>query len=66
MKFGFKRRNKKEWAGRRRGRGTNLIFTKVDIENDSKWNDIKFLIAFDEKVLNSFLIFFHAWYVPST
>jgi hypothetical protein len=30
-----------------------LSFTRVDIENCSKWNDTKSLIAFDEKVLDS-------------
>ena len=50
--LGFKRKNKKEWAGRERERGRSLIFIRIDIENDSKWNYIKFLITFDEKILD--------------
>lgn len=36
MKLGFKRKNKKEWAGRERERGRSLIFIRIDIENDSR------------------------------
>lgn len=30
MKLGFKRRNKKEWAGREKEREKSLIFIQVD------------------------------------
>ena len=52
MKHGFKRKNKKEWAGRERERERSLIFIRIDIENDGKWNYIKFVITFDEKILD--------------
>lgn len=52
MKLKFKRKNKKEWAGGKGREGRRLIFIRIDIENDSKWNYIKFLITFDEKILD--------------
>lgn len=33
MKLGFKRKNKKEWAGKERGERKKLDFLRVGIEN---------------------------------
>lgn len=45
-----------------------MIFLSTDKENDTKRNDIKSLIAFDENVLDTLYVFKIAniWHVPVT